>query len=225
MKKQIVIKNEKFRLEYLYQLCKSRNIPYSIIDGTSESIIEMDCNDYNFDDIVAEYVIKFGKFDNLKNFFTIDENTPFELCAILGIVLSFNTVKEKIIITMRSKTDKLNVEGFLNFRLPELTDKWNDIGSLIKKIYDECETQKDIIAVCMHLIGTEGLKRNRIVVDDGLYFDADNKNILLMEVFSNYEKNLIFNMFMYRPHEVIIPHPYKYSYEFLNFIKSFCAKI
>lgn len=217
---------EKEQLEYMQILKKhlkrffKKNRGVAILfEHKCQLLIGLECNEKKFAEIytyIYNYIVNIiytyykRKFLSLLN----DENFNNEIFEIIikETLFCFDEEFDKNIIRQKLVLDEnLNIEGFYNFKLAELKDKWGKLINLIKNNYQVLNNYMVNLDLTRYLINElENRVEKVCLFQDGKKYilkTIDNENLKYKKI--NYSKKqsfkeLLKNLIILSPKSIIL---------------------
>lgn len=147
--------------------------------------------------------------------------------ALLGSILSFDRKNEKHLIldNLADFQNELNVDGFYNFNLDLIRERWCDFSDIIRRLYEECDTQKDVFELISFIMSSEIGYGAYIKIDYDNNITINNKIIPTVEFTSDRDINQVISILKERPISITIQSPKTVSREIIHTISSLGDKI
>ena len=143
----------------------------------------------------------------MKTSFFIEKLTGFTLnhatCSLICSLVHFDRrYEENFLRKALAETADFNVDGLYNFRLQELKQNWDEVISLASRLMNS--TDSDCYDISAFITSTDNAS-NRVAIDSGeVYNLTTGKKVHILDVFDNYEHNLIMAVISQSPNEIIV---------------------
>lgn len=221
-----------FILDKLSEYVKQYDGIVTVLENNKYSNILIACNMYEknrlvlfLQDILSESICCYYKKEYLENYLNICVSDIISKNAFISALLYFDKETDRYIVNKYLNIDKkINIDGFFNFRLQTLKQKWYELISianqnevylysddtfieLIKFLVDNIEVKSDVINIMSsddsYDIFDEKfdkIQQNNKVCEENLIglliaFCPKSINIYCSEALSNKNKNLICKLF------------------------------
>ena len=169
--------------------------------------------------VLSEAIVIFCKYRVLMKSFP-EKKRGALFGAFCGVLLAQDFEKEKETVCARiPETNDVNFDGIFTFLLAELDYGWRALGLLAFRLYAQCKDDEDVFALIKYFLGGEVLLSRTLVVDEGIYFDDCNEDLICAEMAEDESENIALNLLLRKPTEIIVPVPAKYSEELISIIK------
>ncbi len=186
--------------------------------GTN-TVLETETSKEAFRDVVSEAIVLFCKYRVLIKAFPKRRRGAL-FGAFCGVLLAQDYDKEKETVKNKlPEANDVNFDGIFTFLLAELDYGWRALGTLANKLYEQCNDDEDVLALIKYFLGGEVLLSRTLVVDNGIYFDDNNEDLVCAEMTDDENENVALNLLLRKPTEIIVPMPGRYSPEFITIIK------
>ena len=181
---------------------------YSISDGAS------------FVDACASALVSFYKTKDILS--VLGEKTDIEFYAVLGILLSTGREAEiEKIGKMLENETAVNLDGLFNFDLAETRADWKDLSALCGRLYSACVEVDDKDRLILYLLDLKENKGSSVRIrKDGLYVNGEKKRMI--SFFNDEAKDLVTNVFLYRPEEMEVDAGYERAPSVEYFLRRLC---
>lgn len=143
----------------------------------------------------------------MKTTFFLERLPSFTLnhaaCSLICSLVHFDRrYEENLLRRALAETADFNVDGLYNFRLMELKQNWEEVISLATRLMDA--TDSDAYDISAFITSTDNAE-NRVAIDSGQVFNlTTGKRVEILNVFDNYEFNLIMAVIGENPVEIIV---------------------
>ena len=215
----IAFKNERGLKEYVVSSFKEAGIEVKEEEnGENRTCFSMDCDRETFHTVLSEVVTVFYKTKTLLSSFKEDGDLLFYALIGAAVCDDHTTEREGIRDLMPLERD-INLDGTFRFLLWHYEQFWQEMGETMKKLYDACQTDDDIITLVKYFLANGKMTKRTLIVDTTVYYDDNNEDIPFLKITDDKEKNVAFNLLVRRPQEIVIPFPKKYSEELVSLIQ------
>lgn len=171
--------------------------------------------------ITEAVLVNFYKMKELTALLREKNDRAFD--ALLGSLIGFgqDDDREKI-EKILEKTDAINIDGLYNFRLDELREDWKNLAKLSAKLYAQCETEADVYALSIFMLGMDDTVNAVIILDSAqkLFWEKSGTGIETVPFFEDKERDTIITLLSHRPSDVVVKDPSSIPEGVLNVIKS-----
>lgn len=186
--------------------------------GKNRTCLSLLCERETFHTVLAEILSVYYKAKTLLSCFEEEGDVLFY--AYLGAVVCDDHVTERKGIRDYLPVERdVNLDGIFRFLLWQYDQFWRELGKSMKKLYDACESDEDVITLVKYFLANGKMTKRTLIVDTTVYYDDNNEDIPFLKITDDKEKNVAFNLLVRRPQEIVIPFPKKYSEELVSLIQ------
>ena len=173
------------------------------------------------DSLITGVLVNFYKMKELISALGEKDERAFD--ALLGALIGFGQEedKEKIEKALR-KADVVNLDGFYNFLLDEVREDWNNLALLSSKLYAQCETEEDVYALSIFMLGMDDTINAVMIMDSAqrLFWEKSGTGIEIVPYYGDKERDTIITILSHRPSDVVVKDPSVVPESVLSVIKS-----
>ncbi len=177
-------------------------------------------------DIIADLILLFYKYNSFSKCLDISQ---FGLAgyALAGAVLSFDKKNEKRLIldSLQDFQNELNVDGFYNFSLDIIRERWDDFAQIVQRLYEECDRENDVFELISFIMSSEIGYGSYVKIDYDNNITINNKIIPTVDFTEDKDINLVISILKERPISITIQSPKTVSKEIIKTISSLGDKI
>ena len=126
-------------------------------------------------------------------------------CALLSSIVHFDRDFEGSIVKKAlSKTMDFNLDGLALFRLGALVDSWRELAEVAARLTEGASSESELYDIAAFITGSDGGK-NQLLVERGRLKNLTcHKNVEVVDIFENYEYNLLNAILGERPLEILV---------------------
>lgn len=177
-------------------------------------------------DTIADLILLFYKYNS---FVKCLDMTHFGLAgyALTGAVLSFDKKNEKRLIldSLQDFQNELNVDGFYNFSLDIVRERWDDFAQIVQRLYEECDSENDVFELISFIMSSEIGYGSYVKIDYDNNITINNKIIPTVDFTEDKDINLVISILKERPISITIQSPKTVSKEIIKTISKLGDKI
>jgi len=219
---RVVFGRDERKEKYLESIFEKANIEYLSAKTERECEYRFTCETEVKNRILCALICNFYKLKELMRFF---DSAPKNgaLYALIGALIGLDGEEDvKKVLKAVSSSDFVNVDGFYNFRMPELKDCWRGIGELAHRLYVQCKNTDEVYSLCIFMLGMGDNLGETIVISPSnkLYAEASRTDIAVVPYFGEEETDLIVTLLSNRPSNVVVADPSRVSDNLLSVIRA-----
>jgi hypothetical protein len=147
--------------------------------------------------------------------------------ALLGAILSFDRKNERRLImdNLDDFQNEINVDGFFNFNLDLIRERWADFSEIVSRLYEECEEESDVFELISFIMSSEIGYGAYIKIDYDNNITINDKITPTVEFTADKDINMVISILKERPISITIQSPKTVSKEIIHTISSLGDKI
>ena len=121
--------------------------------------------------------------------------------------------------------NEINVEGFFNFSLDLIRERWNEFLLIMQRLYDECYTENDVYELISFIMSSEIGYGNYVKIDKDNNIIINNNILPTVNFTDNSDANLVISILKERPISITIQSPKNASKNLIETISNLGDKI
>ncbi len=220
-KNYIIVEDKIAPINYINNLLKTENIDYKLLIENTEFCYIFEKNNFIKNRIICEILQYFYKYEIIKNSLKAHK-IDCVIFAYIGSFLSIDFHKEKDNICKKiDKLSEVDISGLKKFLLSDILESWKSLGEISAKLLLGCDTQDDVYDLLLFMLGVDEKNTNKIEI-----CNTDCRNILkvnslaveIIEFTGDNLNDLIINIFMYNPSDIVINNPKNLDTKLLEII-------
>ncbi len=207
------------------------NFRINVVTGKKEAKVIISAENVDFvksiiKDTIADLILLFYKYDSFAECINIG-GYGLAGYALLGAVLSFDRKNEKRLIVdcLEDFQNELNIEGFYNFSLDIIRERWNDFAQIVQRLFEECDNENDVFELISFIMSSEIGYGSYIKIDFDNNITINNKILPIVEFTKDKDINLVISVLKERPISITIQSPKNISSEIIATISKLGDKI
>lgn len=191
------------------------------LSETEENLI-LKCKNTDLSaDLISDVILLFYKAKEIASVILQKDFDGGLYACLLGAVTGVEYEKEKEYLSnVVSGLSVGSAKGVYDFLLGDVRENWHDLVKLCKKLYDQCVSQEDVLALCVFLIGMSDEIGNKITLSKKGCIFSGKKEKFLVPVFSDYEKDLLFTLSLLHPEDIVLERTDDLSQNLLRTIRA-----
>ena len=139
--------------------------------------------------LVCGVINNFFKMRELRR--RLPEDNYLAYYAFLGSVIGLEQVDDTAQIIDTLTDDVINIDGFYNFKLTSLAEKWADLGEITAKLYDKCENVEDVYALTVFMLGADADPTSTLVISDSALRWNNGDRIMIVPYCDDKKKDIV----------------------------------
>lgn len=217
MKEQFFEYDSDIRIDkYLKEIFQEAGVSYRCERDKRITKITFFATDELKESIVCGIVINFFKLKTILSILPRMDTPAYY--SLLGATLAVEG--EEDLMRIKSKAaDAVYLNGFCNFCLTEVIGSWKNLAEITAKLLDRCQSEEDIYALSIFMLGIDESVSASIEVDNGLNWE-DGGKIVIVPYFDDEIKDTVVTLVSNRPSDVVVPDKSKVDPFVLSVIRS-----
>lgn len=209
--------------KYLEQVFKRSHIYYEKTIKNDKAEFVFVCDKVTESCILCSLICTFYKFNELLKAFSPEEEPNSAFCALIGALVGFDSDEDLKKVSDAVRNNEIsNVDGFYNFCIPQIKKDWRGLARLAVRLYSQCNTSEEILALCIFMMGIGDDRIGDTIVispEKELYSESDRSVIAVLPFFDDSNKDMIVTLMSNHPEDVVVADPSSLPAEVMSVIK------